>query len=257
MSDGPATIDVVLPVHNEGASIAATLREFHRVVMLEGGQPIRFVVCEDGSSDDTVPVLQKLAVELPLKLISDPVRKGYSRAVIDGFRGTTSDWVAFIDSDGQCDPADMLHLATLRDGADLVMGWRNPRSDPWIRKAMSGAFKTVYRIFFRVPVRDPSCPYLLINRTGLNEILSGNVGILTQGFWWEFLARAAAANLRIVETPVRHRARTVGTTQVYRPTKVPRIAAEHLVGLYYLRRELNAQSWKRHSVSASSPGNIE
>ena len=89
----PAIIDVVLPVHNEGASIAATLREFHRVVMLEGGQPIRFVVCEDGSSDDTVPVLEKLATELPLKLISDPVRKGYSRAVIDGFRGTTSEWV--------------------------------------------------------------------------------------------------------------------------------------------------------------------
>ena len=71
MSAG-AVIDIVLPVHNEGASIATTLREFHRVVMLEGGQPIRFVVCEDGSSDDTVPVLQKLAIELPIKLISDP-----------------------------------------------------------------------------------------------------------------------------------------------------------------------------------------
>jgi glycosyltransferase involved in cell wall biosynthesis len=239
MTHGSATIDVVLPVHNEGSSIAATLREFHRVVMLEGGQPIRFVVCEDGSSDDTVPVLQKLASELPLMLISDPVRKGYSRAVIDGFRGTTSGWVGFIDSDGQCDPADMLRLAALRNGGtDLVMGWRNPRSDPWIRKAMSGAFKTVYHMFFRVSLRDPSCPYLLINRAGLEKILSGNVGILKQGFWWEFLARAVAANLRIVETPVRHRARAAGVTQVYRPTKIPRIAAEHLFGLYRLRREL-------------------
>jgi glycosyltransferase involved in cell wall biosynthesis len=241
MGAGSTTIDVVLPVHNEGASIATTLREFHRVVMLEGAQPIRFVVCEDGSSDDTVPVLQDLAKELPLKLISDPERKGYSRAVIDGFRGTTSDWIGFIDSDGQCDPADMLRLAALRkEGADLIMGWRNPRSDPWIRKAMSSAFKAVYRLFFRVPVRDPSCPYLLINRAGLEKILSGNVGVLKQGFWWEFLARAAAANLRILETPVRHRARIAGVTQVYRPTKVPRIAAEHLIGLYHLRQELNA-----------------
>jgi len=60
MAASSATIDVVLPVHNEGASIADTLREFHRVVMLEGGQPIRFVVCEEGSSDDTVRVLQKM-----------------------------------------------------------------------------------------------------------------------------------------------------------------------------------------------------
>jgi glycosyltransferase involved in cell wall biosynthesis len=237
-----ATIDVVLPVHNEGASIADTLREFHRVVMLEGGQPIRFVVCEDGSKDNTVEVLQTLATELPLKLISDPVRKGYSKAVIDGFRGTTSDWVGFIDSDGQCDPADMLRLAAARnENVDLVMGWRNPRSDPWIRKAMSGSFKFVYRMLFRVTMRDPSCPYLLINRAGLEEILSGNVGILKQGFWWEFLARAVGAKLRIVELPVRHRVRSAGVTQVYRPTKVPRIAAEHLIGLCHLRRELNAR----------------
>lgn len=241
MAARPDIIDIVLPVHNEGASIAATLREFHRVVTLEGGQPIRFVVCEDGSSDDTVPVLQKLASELPLKLISDPVRKGYSRAVIDGFRATTSDWVGFIDSDGQCDPTDLLALAALRDGHDLVMGWRSPRSDPWVRKAMSGAFKAVYRLFFHVPVHDPSCPYLLINRAGLEIILSGNVGILKQGFWWEFLARAVAVNLRIFEARVRHRVRASGVTQVYRPAKVPRIVAEHLLGLYRLRRELDAR----------------
>ena len=119
---------------------------------------------------------------------------------------------------------------------------------------MSGAFKTVYRNFFCVPVRDPSCPYLLINRAGLNEILSGNVGILKQGFWWEFLARAVAANLRIVETPVRHRARTAGVTQVYRPTKVPRIAVEHLIGLYHLRRELYAQSSVRRGAKLLAVG---
>jgi dolichol-phosphate mannosyltransferase len=240
MTNRSATIDVVLPVHNEGASIGATLREFHRVVMLEGGQPIRFVVCEDGSSDDTVAVLQTLSIELPLKLISEPVRKGYSRAVIDGLRSTRSEWVGFIDSDGQCDPADMLRLIALRKDVDLVMGWRNPRSDSQIRKAMSWTFKSVYRRLFCVNVRDPSCPYLLINRSGLKKILSSNVGTLKQGFWWEFLARAVAANLRIVETPIRHRVRASGVTQVYRPTHVPRIAMEHLIGLYRLRQELDA-----------------
>ncbi len=241
MAAEPATIDVVLPVHNEGASIASTLREFHRMVMLEGGQPIRFVVCEDGSSDNSVSVLQSLATELPLMLISGPMRKGYSRAVIDGLRGTASDWVGFIDSDGQCDPADMLRLSALRDkNIDLIVGWRNQRSDPWIRKAMSAAFGFVYQMLFRVSVHDPSCPYLLINRAGLEKILSGNVGILKQGFWWEFLARAVGANLRIVETPVRHRARAAGVTQVYRTARLPRIAAEHLIGLFRLRRELDA-----------------
>ncbi len=235
-----ATIDVVLPVHNEGASIGATLREFHRTVAMGSNIPIRFVVCEDGSSDDTLPVVRALAAELPLKLISDPVRKGYSRAVIDGLRASESDWVACIDSDGQCDPADFAKLLALQDGADLVVGWRNPRSDPWMRRAMSGAFGLVYRTFFDVRLRDPSCPYILIRRASLEKILAGNVGILKQGFWWEFFARASALGLAIRETPVHHRVRSSGMTQVYRPARVPRIALEHLLGLRKLRQELNA-----------------
>lgn len=232
-------IDVVLPAHNEGASIGATLREFHHKVAIEANIPIRFVVCEDGSSDDTVPVLKAVAAELPLKLISDPERKGYSRAVIDGLRATESEWVACIDSDGQCDPADFASLVALSDGADLVVGYRNPRSDHWVRMAMSGAFGLVYRIFFDVRLRDPSCPYILIRRAGLEKILAGKVGILKQGFWWEFFARATSLGLTIRETPVHHRVRSSGTTQVYRPTKVPRIAYEHLLGLRKLRQELN------------------
>jgi len=234
------TIDVVLPAHNEGASIGSTLREFFNVVAVDSNIPIRFVVCEDGSSDDTVQVLQAVGRELPLKLISDPVRKGYSKAVIDGMRATDSQWVAFIDSDGQCDPRDFAQLVALRDDADVVMGWRNPRSDVWVRKLMSGAFGLVYRLLFSVRIKDPSCPYLLIRRDALAKILSGKVGILKQGFWWEFAARAHALGLRIVETPVRHRVRTSGVTQVYRPTKVPRIAAEHLLGLWHLKQELDA-----------------
>lgn len=87
------TIDVVLPAHNEGASIGSTLRDFYYKVALESKIPIRFVVCEDGSTDDTVLVLRQLAKEIPLKLISDPVRKGYSRAVIDGMRASESKWI--------------------------------------------------------------------------------------------------------------------------------------------------------------------
>ena len=234
------TIDVVLPVHNEAECIGATLREFYQVVSFESGIPVRFVVCEDGSRDNTVEVLQELSGELPILLLSEKSRKGYSRAVVDGLKASTSEFVGFIDSDGQCDPADFRHVVKEHESGnyDLVFGYRNPRHDHPLRIVMSNLFGYVYRLFFSIPLRDPSCPYLLIRRNALQEILKGNVGILKQGFWWEFVARCVAAGLRIKEIPVRHRERSAGQTQVYLPSKVPRIAFEHLRGLLQLKREL-------------------
>lgn len=234
-------IDVVLPVHNEAGSIRATLEEFHSVVASEE-IAIRFVICEDGSTDRTVEVLKALQEELPIHLITGPERKGYSRAAIDGLRATTAPLVCFIDSDGQCDPRDFKRFHDAIEGCDMVVGYRNPRQDHWIRKLMSRSFKALFSLLFEVPLRDPSCPYLLIKQEKLQDVLQGNLGILTQGFWWEFMARAFAAGLRIQQVPVNHRVRSAGETQIYNTRKVPRIAAEHIAGLFKLRRELKSRS---------------
>ncbi|HZU78829.1 MAG TPA: glycosyltransferase family 2 protein [Acidimicrobiales bacterium] len=235
-------IDIVLPAHNEGDGIETTLREFYEVVTLQGRIPIRFVVCEDGSTDDTVEVLTDLADDIPLVLLSSPERKGYSRAVLDGFAATTSDVVAFIDSDGQCDPADFATLVRELGGADMVIGYRNPRNDAAYRKLMSFGFKTLYRRLFPVRLKDPSCPYLVLRRGALQAILRGSPGLLRQGFWWEFNARAAAAGVATKELPVRHRARLDGETKVYRPTRIPGIAYDHIRALFALRAELRQLS---------------
>lgn len=234
-----APVDVILPAHNEAESISATLREFHEVAGREAGVDLRFIVCEDGSSDGTPDVVRSLQGELPIVLLTSPDRKGYSRAVVDGLERSDRELVAFVDSDGQCDPADLPKLLALVDQADLVVGYRAPRRDHWTRLVMSGTFKAFYRLLFPVRVKDPSCPYLVIRREALQRVLQGNLGILKQGFWWEFLARAESAGLRIQQQPVRHRPRASGTTQVYKPSKVPGIAVAHLTGLFDLRRELH------------------
>ena len=231
-------IDIVIPVHNEATSIEATLSELDSVLNRNPGNEVRFVICEDGSSDGSAEVLRTLSDRLPIKLLSSSTRKGYSRAVIDGFRATDSEIIGFMDSDGQCDPHDFARLLIEMENSDFVIGCRDPRIDHWMRVIMSGAFGFVYGLLFRIPLRDPSCPYLLIRRPALEKICSGNIGILKQGFWWEFNARAFAYRLKVKEIFVRHRRRTSGKSQVYRPSQVPKIAWEHLCGLFVLKREL-------------------
>ena len=127
----------------------------------------------------------------------------------------------------------------------MVVGYRSPRTDPWYRLAMSKAFSLVYRRIFPVGLRDPSCPYVLIHREALARVLQGGIGLLAQGFWWEFQARASFAGLRVAEVPCRHRTRFAGQSQVYRPLAIPGIAVRHLVALGRLKRELSRRDTVR------------
>lgn len=250
-------LDIVLPVHNEGESIEAVLSEFMAVLEKECPDvKVRLVICEDGSKDNTVAVLKSLADRLPIKLLTSTARKGYSQAVIEGLAATTADWVLCIDSDGQVDPSDFKRVWSKRAPDGLVIGYRNPRNDPWPRIVMSGAFHFVYRRLFDVRLKDPSCPFLLISRHSLSKIQRGNLGVLKQGFWWEFMARAKSCGTKIVEISVSHRPRHSGTTQVYRLNKIPGIAYRHLLGLFTLRSELKQASKNSRQEPSEKPDSL-
>src|SRR5260370_33093912 len=60
------TIEVVLPAHNEGEAIGAALREFYQVASIEGGPSIKFIVCEDGSTDNACDVVREVADGIPI-----------------------------------------------------------------------------------------------------------------------------------------------------------------------------------------------
>ena len=232
MSD--ALVQVLLPVHNEATSIERTIREIHDE--LSPKVPMEFIVCEDGSTDGTQEVLASLRAQMPMKLLASTERKGYAQAIIGGFREVRAPWVLVLDSDGQCDPKDFWAFWSLRDRYDVLLGWRVKRADPWFRRWMSAAFRWLYMRFFDVPVHDPSCPYLLINKRVL-DLLTPELGRLPQGLWWEFVARAQGHQFTIAEVPVAHRRRVAGATRVFRPWKIPAIAFRSIRGLLQLRRE--------------------
>jgi len=234
---GPDTpVDLLLPVYNEAGSIEATLRELHKTLAPLAN--VRFVICEDGSTDGSRAILVRLAEELPIKLVLGVERKGYSRAIIDGFRACTAPYVFCLDGDGQCDPRDFESFCPLVPAADVVMGWRVNRQDTRARRAMSGFFKIIYRGLLDVRLHDPSCSYLLVSRPALDYLLSiPTLGTLTQGFWWEFAARLDRSGFRFVEIPVNHRPRAAGHTQVYRWPRLPGIFLRHVGGLVAIRRE--------------------
>lgn len=237
-------VEVFLPVHNEAESIEATIREIYNE--LSKRLRVRFIICEDGSRDNTKEILLTLAKELPLRLDLSDQRRGYSRAVRDGMAMMESEFLLCIDSDGQCDPKDFWQFWEVRESADLVMGWRVNRQDTFLRKLFSRFFYLIYQLAFRTPSHDPSCPYLLMSSHLVRRIYPA-LGAMEQGLWWEFVARVHRAGFSIRELPVHHRPRAAGATQVYGWKKMPKIFIRHVVALF----EIRADSSRVAKTSAS------
>lgn len=224
-----ADLEILLPVHNEAGSIRQTIEEVYAHVSKLVN--VRFIISEDGSTDGTKEILRELSEAIPMKLIMGDARKGYLTAMRDGIRLLEAPYLLCLDSDGQCDPADFEKFWSLRSESEIVMGWRVHRADKRFRILMSRAFRAPYRMLFGVRLNDPSCCYLLTPRSIARELVE-EVCELTQGFQWEFIARAHRKGIPIQEVPVNHRFRASGRTQVFRFRKIPGIAVSHLFAIF-------------------------
>jgi glycosyltransferase involved in cell wall biosynthesis len=221
-------VEVLLPVHNEGESVEGTIRgmftELSRVARTG------FIVCEDGSKDNSKQVLRDLARQLPIRLNLSDARKGYSKAMREGMEMCEADFLLCLDSDGQCDPRDFANFWDVRNTADVLIGWRVHRADPFARRLFSRFFYVLYQIVFRVPVHDPSCPYVLM-RNSVAKVMANELGEMKEGFWWEFVARTHRRGFTLRELPIHHQLRSAGVTQVYKWSKMPVIFFKHVAAL--------------------------
>ena len=226
---------ILLPVYNEASSIRKTLFDIYEA--LKGEINFEFIITEDGSTDNTKEILNDLKKQLPMTLISDDKRKYYSLAVLDGIKKASSDFLLIMDSDGQCDPKDIMSFWHRRKESDLVCGYRSPRYDFAYRKFISKIFYLIYNILFKVPLRDPSFAFVFMNKktyTNLNNFTP----YLPDGFFWEFNARANKLNFLFSEIKINHRKRSAGDTKIYTLNKLPKIAYNNLLGLLKLKKEI-------------------
>jgi len=226
------SLQILLPVFNEASSIEKTLIEIHET--LNEKINYEFIISEDGSTDGTKDILKSLSKKLPMNLISDTRRKFYSKAVIDGIKKASSDYLLIMDSDGQCDPLDIIKFWNFRHDSDLINGYREPRYDFAYRKFISKVFYFFYKILFKVPLRDPSFAYVFMNKKTYMS-LNNFQPLMPDGFFWEFNARAKKKNYSFKEFRINHRKRKSGDTKIYTLKNLPRIAFLNGIGLIKLK----------------------
>jgi len=231
-------IQIVTPVYNEEKNIEYTIVSFFEKFS-NYSFDLEFIVSEDGSSDNSVSVIKALSKKYKVKLFSSKERKNYTDSVLFGLTKATSELVAFVDSDGQYDPTDLLRMYSKLKKGTFVLGFRSPRSDSFFRLSISKSFWVIYKLMLRLNLADPSSGYFIGYKADVDKVLNNfQNGYLKEGFWWEFYARAHYLGIEIIEEPVKHFDRKYGNTVVFQIKRLPKIAFSNIVGLFKLRKDL-------------------
>jgi dolichol-phosphate mannosyltransferase len=166
---------IVMPVYNEQASV--------RKVVLEWFQEIEnwterfvFLVIDDGSTDSTLKILQRLRSQLGSRLeVISRENLGHGQTCLQGYRIAADRGIRHvmqIDSDGQCDPQYFFRFWRARETYDVIYGFRFRRDDGLKRVLASYVLRATLLAFSRTWCVDANVPYRLMRTQALKPLLS-------------------------------------------------------------------------------------
>ncbi|NOX53198.1 MAG: glycosyltransferase family 2 protein [Planctomycetes bacterium] len=166
------SVSVVIPIYNEVENIDR-LYDALRPVMDGLQEPYEILFVDDGSTDGSTERLQALAERDPrVKVIEFRHNFGQTAAMDAGLHAASGEVIITMDGDLQNDPADIpMMLAKLREGYDLVHGWRKDRHDAFLRRKVPS--RIANWLISRVtgfPVHDLGCTLKAIRREIAEEL---------------------------------------------------------------------------------------
>lgn len=152
-------ISVLIPLLNEEDSLAE-LEAWIRKVMIENNFSYEIIMIDDGSSDKSWNVVQSLAAQNPaVKGIKFRRNYGKSAALNLAFAKASGDVVITMDADLQDSPDEIpaLYRMIIKDGFDLVSGWKKKRYDPISKTIPTKIYNGVTRLMSGIKLHDMNC----------------------------------------------------------------------------------------------------
>ncbi len=201
-------ISIVIPLLNEAESLRPLMHQI-REVMAAYGRSYQVIFIDDGSTDDSMQILEELHTAHPEVTVIQ-FRRNFAKAAAytAGFQRATGRVIITMDADLQDDPAEIPNLvARLDEGYDLVSGWKKKRFDPLGKTIPSRFFNWVTGRVSGIPIHDFNCGLKAYRREVVTDVkiygeLHRYIPVL-----------AHLEGYRVGEIPVQHRSRQFGVTK--------------------------------------------
>src|ERR1051326_4221957 len=191
---------IVVPLHDEQENVTELYYRL-KAVMETTGESFELVLVDDGSRDNTFPLLREVAaVDSRVTVVKLRRNFGQTSALAAGFDHARGQYIIAMDGDLQHDPADIpIFLEKLAEGYDIVSGWRKRRIDNlWLRRIPSRCANWLMAELSGVNIHDFGTTFKAYRR----EVLEG---IPLYGELHRFIpALASWHGASICEVPIRN-----------------------------------------------------
>lgn len=198
---------IIVPVYNEADRIKENLKEV--VATFEDFKcDYEIIVIDDGSSDNSYPILKSLQSEFPYLIINRNSKNfGKGRALKKAFKYVTGDLIVWLDADLDLHPFQIktLYDMMVLSGADIVIGSKmhpNSKVDyPFSRRILSLGYYFFIRFLFNLPCHDTQTGIKLFKRDVLENVFP-RILVKKFAFDLEVLVNACHLGFKLVEAPV-------------------------------------------------------
>lgn len=239
----PLSLSVFFPVYNDwgtiGSMVSLAVMTVEKVT-----SDYEIILVNDGSQSQTREILDFIESKYPkVRVVHHKKNRGYGGALKTGFKEATKDLIFYTDGDAQYDVRELLKLVpAMKDGVDIVNGYKIKRNDPWYRVLIGRIYHMVTKFAFGFTIRDVDCDFRLMKRQILESIaLEHNSGVICV----EMIKKLHDVGARFAEVPVSHFFRASGKSEFFNFRRVFRVGID-LIRLWW--RLVFLKQFKRRSV---------
>jgi dolichol-phosphate mannosyltransferase len=222
-------LSVVMPVFNEVQVVGEVVEGIVKHI-LDAVPNSELIVVNDHSTDESLRILlDAAAADERIRVVSNDENRGHGPSVRRGFDSARGAWIFHLDSHAQFDVREFPLVFERRFNADLVLGVRVNRLDPFHRLVLTRLTRTLVALLVGRDVKDANVPFKLVRRSLFDHV---SPVIPVDVFAPSILLTAAAcrSGARVVEVGVSHSARPAGRSKL-RPVKLAGISVRCCVEL--------------------------
>jgi len=171
---------MIIPTYNEADSLPLLLSRL-KAALDNAGIEFEAVVVDDNSPDGTGQVAERLASEMPLRVLHRPGKAGLASAVLDGIGATDAELVGVMDADLSHPPETLPGLVLALNGteAQLAVGSRyvpggGMEDWPLRRRIVSMVANWLTRLL--LPIHDATSGFFVIRRSAVEGVTLNPIG---------------------------------------------------------------------------------